>query len=88
MLSLDTVTRIISQGKLFEVKLQAHVKLKHNYNPEFPQLSPQQITGICIDSACELLELLSDQPDARWLVQINPLVVRATLTHAGRSLLC
>lgn len=39
---------------------------------EASALSQQRIAGICIDSACELLDLLPDRPDAVWLVQVSP----------------
>ncbi|KAL4951954.1 fungal-specific transcription factor domain-containing protein [Aspergillus filifer] len=39
---------------------------------EASALSQQRIARICIDSACELLDLLPDQPDALWLVQVSP----------------
>ncbi|KAL2871707.1 transcription factor domain-containing protein [Aspergillus lucknowensis] len=39
---------------------------------EASALSQQRIARICIDSACELLDLLPDKPDASWLVQVSP----------------
>lgn len=39
---------------------------------EASALSQQRIARICIDSACELLDLLPDKPDALWLVQVSP----------------
>ncbi|KAL2842558.1 fungal-specific transcription factor domain-containing protein [Aspergillus pseudoustus] len=39
---------------------------------EASALSQQRIAHICIDSACELLDLLPDKPDAVWLVQVSP----------------
>ncbi|KAL4879956.1 fungal-specific transcription factor domain-containing protein [Aspergillus karnatakaensis] len=39
---------------------------------EASALSQQRIARICIDSACELLDLLPDNPDANWLVQVSP----------------
>ncbi|KAL3490714.1 fungal-specific transcription factor domain-containing protein [Aspergillus germanicus] len=39
---------------------------------EASALSQQRIAHICIDSACELLDLLPDKPDAFWLVQVSP----------------
>ncbi|KAL6229439.1 hypothetical protein BDW75DRAFT_235211 [Aspergillus navahoensis] len=39
---------------------------------EASALSQQRISPICIDSACELLDLLPDKPDALWLVQVSP----------------
>ncbi|OJJ05830.1 hypothetical protein ASPVEDRAFT_87166 [Aspergillus versicolor CBS 583.65] len=39
---------------------------------EASALSQQRIASICIDSACELLDLLPDKTDALWLVQVSP----------------
>ncbi|KAL5050901.1 hypothetical protein BDW71DRAFT_171848 [Aspergillus fruticulosus] len=39
---------------------------------EASALSQQRIARICIDSACELLDLFPDKPDALWLVQVSP----------------
>lgn len=39
---------------------------------EASALSQQRIARICIDSACELLDLLPDKPDGPWLVQVSP----------------
>ncbi|KAL4747508.1 hypothetical protein BDW72DRAFT_196653 [Aspergillus terricola var. indicus] len=39
---------------------------------EASALSQQRIARICIDSACELLDMLPDKPDAFWLVQVSP----------------
>jgi hypothetical protein len=39
---------------------------------EASALSQQRIARICIDSACQLLDLLPDRPDALWLIQVSP----------------
>ncbi|KAJ0415583.1 fungal-specific transcription factor domain-containing protein [Aspergillus carlsbadensis] len=39
---------------------------------EASALSQERIKRICIDSACELLDMLPDKPDIFWLVQVSP----------------
>jgi hypothetical protein len=48
-----------------------HQEEQRPYN-KASALSQERIKRICIDSACELLDLLPDKPDISWLVQVSP----------------
>ncbi|RDH26974.1 hypothetical protein BDQ94DRAFT_123796 [Aspergillus welwitschiae] len=44
---------------------------RHRQGTE-PSKDLQQTADICIDSACQILDLLPDNPDGIWLAQVSP----------------